>query len=379
MRAILRVASLIGALLPTLAVSQQTDLLCATVMTKKQRAALLEGKDARQLEREGYPSDPYAVYLKAKEIGNMRDAWGAIIMAQEGVGAPPDLQKTDELWKDYWCSQVLPVFEDRPGTVWGVLQSSAARGFPSAMLRVSEVYAKGELLQAINPRLSQEWKEKYDTVRNRRTFGGSCGELSAQEMQKGKCKNAKFPENLGHLPYQHPDPNKEGILRLGYISIAVLEEVMWARSNGVFGLNKSSRLSQSKCRQFFQDLLSAREMRVIAEGETQWGTFSRGSKLPNTDPNFKEWRYNGNRFVTGYVVVDWNATHYLLRAHRVCAGPLSPAGACASVIFAHLDVHDASGPEIACSAMTVAAPYWNNWKGSVTPLDLATEASGNKQ
>src|SRR5207247_8385543 len=68
MRAILRVASLIGALLPTLAVSQQTDLLCVTVMTKKQRTALLEGKDARQLEREGYPSDPYAVYLKAKEI-----------------------------------------------------------------------------------------------------------------------------------------------------------------------------------------------------------------------------------------------------------------------------------------------------------------------
>ena len=369
MRTILTLAALIATVLPALAISEQSDTLCARVMTKKERAALLDGKDARQMEREGYPTDPYEVYRRAKEIGNMRDAWGAIIMAQEGVGAHLDLQKADGLWKDYWCTQVLPAFEDNPDRTWGVLQTSAGRGLPSAMFRISEVYAKGELSQGVNPRLSQEWKEKYEAVRNRRTFGGSCGELSAPVLQKGQCKVA----------YQNPDPEKEATLRLGYISNAVLQHVVsWANGDGVFGLKKNSRLPHSTCNQFFQDLISLRGMRVVAEGEAQWRTFTGPMPtLPNTDPHFREWTYNGTRSVQGYVVVDWNSTRYVLRAHRVCAGPLTQSGACASLTFAHLDAHDALGPEIACSTQSVAAPYWNNWKGSVTPLQLSTEPKRN--
>ena len=165
--AFIRLTALLCATLPTLAVSQQMDSLCAKVMTKKERAALLEGKDRRQMEREGYPSDPYALYYKAKEIGNMRDAWGAIIMAHEGVGAPRNLRKSDDLWKDYWCAQVLPAFEDKLDHAWSVLQASAGRGIPSAMLRMSEVYAKGEFGQAVDARLSDEWKRKHDAVRYR--------------------------------------------------------------------------------------------------------------------------------------------------------------------------------------------------------------------
>jgi hypothetical protein len=369
MRTLLTFAAVVAAMLPALAISQQSDTLCTKVITKKERAALLEGKDARQMEREGYPTDPYEVYGRAKEIGNMRDAWGAIIMAQEGVGAHLDLQKADGLWKDYWCSQVLPAFEDKPDYAWGVLQSSAGRGLPSAMFRISEVYAKGEFGQAVNQRLSQEWREKYEAVRNRRTFGGSCGELSAPVLREGQCK----------LAYQHIDPEKEAALRLGYIRDAVLQHVLtWRNQDGIFGLKKSSRLPHSTCSQFFQDLISLREVRVAAEGEAEWRTFTgRMPTLPNTDPHFREWTYNGTRFVQGYVVVDWKSARYLLRAHRVCAGPLVQSGVCASLTFAHLDLHDALGPEIACSTQSIAAPYWNNWKGSVTPLQLSTEPTKN--
>lgn len=164
MTPLIRLTALLCAVLPTLALSQTKDPLCARVMTKKERAALLEGKDRLQMQREGYPSDPYSVYSRAKEIGNMRDAWGAVIMAHEGVGAPRDLRKSDDLWKDYWCTQVLPAFEDKLDYAWRDLENFAGRGVPSAMLRISEVYAKGEFGQAVNPRLSEEWKRKYEAV-----------------------------------------------------------------------------------------------------------------------------------------------------------------------------------------------------------------------
>ena len=119
----------------------------------------------RQMEREGYPSDPYVVYQKAKQIGNMRDAWGAIIMAHEGVGAKRDLGKADGLWKDYWCSQVLPAFEAKREYAFSSLKAAAGRGLPSAMIRLSEAYAKGDFGQAADSRLSEEWKAKYDALR----------------------------------------------------------------------------------------------------------------------------------------------------------------------------------------------------------------------
>lgn len=144
------------------------DSQCPTVMTKAARAALLQGRDPRAMEREGYPSDPNVQYQKAKEIGNMRDAWGAIIMVQEGVGTKRDLRRADALWTDYWCSQVLPAFEDKRTAAFETLKAAAGRGLPTAMLRLSEVYAKGEFGQPTDQRLSAEWKTKYEAIQAKR-------------------------------------------------------------------------------------------------------------------------------------------------------------------------------------------------------------------
>ncbi len=141
------------------------DPQCDSVPTQKERTARLQGRDPRAMEREGYPSDPNVVYQRAKEIGNMRDAWGAIIMVQEGVRTRRDLNRADELWKDYWCSQVLPAFEDRPQIAFETLKAAAGRGLPSAIIRLSEVYATGEFGQSVQQRLSVEWKNKYDATR----------------------------------------------------------------------------------------------------------------------------------------------------------------------------------------------------------------------
>src|SRR5438105_890189 len=89
----------IALLVPTLGMSQQTDTLCPRVLSKQERTALIRGKDVRQMEREGYPSDPYVMYSKAKEIGNMRDAWAGVNMALDGVGVKRDLEKADQLWR----------------------------------------------------------------------------------------------------------------------------------------------------------------------------------------------------------------------------------------------------------------------------------------
>src|SRR5262245_46011366 len=108
-----RVLASIALLVPAFGLSQQTDTLCPKVMSKQERTALIRGKDVRQMEREGYPSDPYVMYSKAKEIGNMRSGWAAVTMALDGVGVKRDLERADQLWRDYWCTQVLPAFEDR--------------------------------------------------------------------------------------------------------------------------------------------------------------------------------------------------------------------------------------------------------------------------
>lgn len=166
-------------------------------------------------------------------------------------------------------------------------------------------------------------------------------------------------------PYVHPDPHRRGILQMVAIRDAIVEEVLWADSNGVFGIRNGSRLPVSECRQFFQDLIFLNDIEVITEGSKAWATINAGTTLPRLDPRFKEWRFAQGRQVIGYVVVRWrNSNEFLIRARRACGGI-----GCSSLTFQHLDAHDESRP-IACSAMTVETPYWRNWKGQVTPIWL---------
>ena len=142
------------------------DSLCGKVASKKEYEASVRGKDPRAMEREGYPSDPNVQYRRAKEIGSLRSAWGAIIMVKSGVEEhKPDPRRADELWKDYWCSMELPANEDKPAFIFVHLKAAAERGLPTAMLRLSEAYAKGQFEQLANEDLSREWKAKYEKLR----------------------------------------------------------------------------------------------------------------------------------------------------------------------------------------------------------------------
>src|SRR5262249_50283714 len=118
----------------------------------------------REMERQGYPEDPIVFYQKAKEIGNMRDTWLAIGMILDGVNTKKDPKRADELWIDYWCTDVLPAFANRPELVLPTLKAAAVRGVPSAMLRFSEANAKGQFGQAVNADAAADWKRKYDAA-----------------------------------------------------------------------------------------------------------------------------------------------------------------------------------------------------------------------
>ena len=77
------------------------------------------------------------------------------------------------------------------------------------------------------------------------------------------------------------------------------------------------------------------------------------------------------RQIIGYVVVGWRGTgEFFLRARRQCTGSSADVAECKHLTFAHLEAHDNKGPEIACSTMTVVAPYWDYWRSFVTPIEL---------
>lgn len=201
-------------------------------------------------------------------------------------------------------------------------------------------------------------------------FAASCADAVVKDRMDEVCNN----------PYVHPNQHKDAILRLVYVGAAIAEEASWARRNGVFGIRNSSRLPVAECKRFFQDVISLRNIEVISEGAKEWGTINRGSKLPTLDPNFKEWRFNERRQVVGYVVVRWRGKEeFLIRARRKCSGSVDDIAECKHLSFQHLDAHDGAGPNIACSAMTVGTPYWHNWRGSVTPVDLNLLNSGGSR
>jgi TPR repeat protein len=112
------------------------------------------------LQREGYPDDPLVTYRRAKEYGDRKSAWGAIIMVQQ-----QDLKGADDLWKDYWDTLVLPEYSNQHALLLVYLRAAAERRLPSAMARLSEVYSKGEFGMAANATLAAEWAEKANAAR----------------------------------------------------------------------------------------------------------------------------------------------------------------------------------------------------------------------
>jgi len=195
------------------------------------------------------------------------------------------------------------------------------------------------------------------------------------------CAERTYEERTGNPihqvctdPYVHPDRHQEGILRLVAIRDAIIEEVLWAKDHGVFSLWHESRLPLPACRQFLDDVISLDNIEVVTEGTAEWATFNVGRIEPRLDPNFMEWRLPEGREVNGYVVVRWrNSKEFLVRATRMCVS--ASRGKCTSLGFQFLDVHDRARP-IACSAMTVGAPYLQNGKDLVTPIFLHVPGVG---
>lgn len=143
------------------------DSICPRVPSKSERLAQLQGKDSRAMERDGYPADPLVEYRMAMEIGNARDALGAIRRVKGGwPGAGPDLRKADELWRDLWCSHLLPLAEDKPQNAFLNLKAAADLGLLSAMGRLSEAYEKGQFQQPADAAMASTWKEKYEKAKS---------------------------------------------------------------------------------------------------------------------------------------------------------------------------------------------------------------------
>lgn len=129
------------------------DPQCQRVPTKNERDATIRARDQGAIQREAHPTDPILQYQRAKETGRIRDGWRAILMVQRGgQGRSADLKLADALWRDYWCSEVLPAYEDRSLMAFKTLKNAAGHGLPSAVIRLSEAYDKGEFGQPIDHR-----------------------------------------------------------------------------------------------------------------------------------------------------------------------------------------------------------------------------------
>jgi hypothetical protein len=105
-------------------------------------------------------SNALAMYQKARQARNMTDAWTAIQLLLRA-----DPIQADELWKEFWQSEVLPRYSNRPDRALEALNAAAERGFASAMVRLSEVYSKGEFGVPANSALAAQWKKKASVAR----------------------------------------------------------------------------------------------------------------------------------------------------------------------------------------------------------------------
>lgn len=135
------------------------DPVCERVPSKKERAAKLAARDPRALHR---TADPVAEYRRSKLTGNLADGWRAIKALQSGVqGRSADPRLADALWLDFWCSEVRPAYEDNPILAFKVLKDGAGHGIPTAMIRLSHAYARGEFRQPVDRRRAAAWKDRY--------------------------------------------------------------------------------------------------------------------------------------------------------------------------------------------------------------------------
>ena len=139
------------------AAARVVDPVCERVPSKQERAAKLVARDPREMPR---LADPVAEYRRSKITGNLADGWRAIKSIQGGqAGSDPRL--ADALWLDFWCTEARPAWEDNPLKTFKSLKDAAGHGIPTAMIRLSHAYAKGEFGQPVEPRRAAAWKERY--------------------------------------------------------------------------------------------------------------------------------------------------------------------------------------------------------------------------
>ena len=159
-----------------------------------------------------------------------------------------------------------------------------------------------------------------------------------------------FAALLGLPPAALPaDSHRQAVLRLVAASGAIADEVRALRDEGHYAIDAGSGMPAGECGQFFQDLVSLKNMEVV----------------DRLDPAFREWREDGRRRAEGYVVLRWRGKQELrLR--------VQPAGS------HQLEAQEAAGPRLLCSVRAVAAAEWREWSGKLLPLliDLPGEKSG---
>jgi len=135
---------------------------CQKVPTKIEHEAKIRAYDQRAIQREPIPTDPILKFQRAKQTGNVADGWRAIAMVQKGgEGKNGDPRLADALWRDHWCSVVLPAYEDRPLMAFKTLKHAAGHDIPSAAIRLSEVYDKGQFGQPVDKRRAESVRRHY--------------------------------------------------------------------------------------------------------------------------------------------------------------------------------------------------------------------------
>jgi hypothetical protein len=118
----------------------------------------LAARDPRAMQRS---ADPVAEYQRSKLTGNMADGWRAIKAIQAGAnGRHADPKLADALWLDFWCSEVLPAAL-KDSSTYKAVKDAAGHGIPTAMIRLSYIYGRGEFGQRMDKRRSAAWRDKY--------------------------------------------------------------------------------------------------------------------------------------------------------------------------------------------------------------------------
>ena len=148
-----------------------------------------------------------------------------------------------------------------------------------------------------------------------------------------------FAALLGLPPAALPaDSHRQAVLRLVAASGAIADEVRALRDEGHYAIDAGSGMPAGECGQFFQDLVSLKNMEVV----------------DRLDPAFREWREDGRRRAEGYVVLRWRGKQELrLRVQTMGSH--------------HVELPDAAG-QVLCSVRTVAAAEWRDWTGKLSPL-----------